>query len=181
MEDLVRAKQFIRSKVRALKKKYTVDELKGISASAIEKLEALPVFRASQHIFVYWSMPDEVHTHDFIEKWCSEKNFYLPVVKSNFLELKLFHERKYIVKNPLFNVWEPEGDSLPTLDGIDLAIVPGMAFDRKGNRLGRGGGYYDRFLPDLKAHKIGLCFAFQVFETVPVNNFDIPMDELVYG
>ena len=63
---------------------------------------------------------------------------------------------------------------------IDLAIVPGMAFDPQGHRLGRGRGYYDRFLPLIpQAYKIGLCFPFQLVGNVPTEPTDIAMDEVV--
>ncbi|HQG08910.1 MAG TPA: 5-formyltetrahydrofolate cyclo-ligase, partial [Dysgonamonadaceae bacterium] len=64
-------------------------------------------------------------------------------------------------------------------DSIDLIIVPGVAFDRKLNRLGRGKGYYDRLLSQLKSPKIGICFDFQLLESIPVEDWDIKMDMIV--
>ena len=65
-------------------------------------------------------------------------------------------------------------------DAIDLIIVPGVGFDRQGNRLGRGKGYYDRLLPRIpSAYKIGICFPFQLVEEIPAEPFDIRMDEIV--
>ena len=62
---------------------------------------------------------------------------------------------------------------------IDLAIIPGVSFDRKGNRLGRGKGYYDRLLNKLNVYKIGICFQFQLTEPgLPTEDSDIPMDEV---
>ena len=62
---------------------------------------------------------------------------------------------------------------------IELALIPGVAFDRKGNRLGRGKGYYDRTLDRLThAHRIGICFGFQLTEKIPVENNDRTMDEV---
>ena len=81
-----------------------------------------------------------------------------------------------------FGILEPATGSLFTdYDRIDLAVVPGMAFDRKGNRLGRGKGFYDRLLPLLKAPKAGICFPFQLVEAVPVEPFDTPMDYVICG
>ena len=63
---------------------------------------------------------------------------------------------------------------------IDLIVVPGVAFDTKGNRLGRGKGYYDRLLPHIpSAYKAGICFPFQIVEEVPAESFDILMDEII--
>ena len=71
------------------------------------------------------------------------------------------------------------GTELITPDGIDLAVVPGMAFDRRGYRLGRGGGYYDRFLAAFTGISVGL--AARWLETVPVEAHDRPVDYIAYG
>ena len=63
---------------------------------------------------------------------------------------------------------------------ITFAVIPGVAFDHTGNRLGRGKGYYDRLLPHLsKAFKVGICFPYQLIETIPTEPFDIPMDSVI--
>ena len=65
-------------------------------------------------------------------------------------------------------------------DTIDLIIVPALGYDRQGNRIGRGGGYYDRLLPQLKATKIGVCFPFQLVDKVPTEEFDSKVDRVIY-
>lgn len=62
---------------------------------------------------------------------------------------------------------------------IDLAVIPGVAFDRSGNRLGRGKGYYDRLLPHIFAYKVGICFSFQLVEDIPTREFDARVDEIL--
>ena len=75
---------------------------------------------------------------------------------------------------------EPTGALFTDYATIDLVIVPGVAFDRDGNRLGRGKGYYDRLLPRIpSAYKVGICFPFQIVEEVPAEPFDIRMDEII--
>jgi 5-formyltetrahydrofolate cyclo-ligase len=64
-------------------------------------------------------------------------------------------------------------------DEIELALIPGMAFDRAGHRLGRGKGYYDRLLPRLKAQLLGICFPFQLLDEVPAESHDIPVGEII--
>ena len=66
-----------------------------------------------------------------------------------------------------------------TGDEIDLAVIPGVAFDRYGHRLGRGKGYYDRLLPQIPAPKVGICFPFQLIEEVPAEAFDFRMDTII--
>ncbi len=65
------------------------------------------------------------------------------------------------------------------VDKIDLIIVPGIAFDKSLNRLGRGKAYYDKLLKDSKAIKIGVCFDFQLLESVPVDKYDVKMDLII--
>lgn len=79
---------------------------------------------------------------------------------------------------------EPVGSLFPQeeYDQIELAIIPGMAFDAMGHRLGRGKGYYDRLLPQLTAaYKIGVCYPFQFVSDVPSEEHDVRMNEVICG
>lgn len=93
--------------------------------------------------------------------------------------------RRYTGKSDLkegaFGIMEPCGEVFADYQAIDLAIIPGMAFDRQGNRLGRGKGYYDRFLPLLLPYIyiIGVCFPFQLLDDIPTEEHDIKMDTVL--
>ena len=79
-----------------------------------------------------------------------------------------------------FGIWEPKADGEEAVEGaIDLIIVPGVAFDAQGHRLGRGRGFYDRLLSSLDTPKVGICFDFQLVPSVPVESFDHPMDHVI--
>ena len=79
-----------------------------------------------------------------------------------------------------FDIMEPVGEPFERYEDIDLAVVPGMAFDSQNNRLGRGKGYYDRMLPRLtKAYKIGVCFDFQRLPGIPADEHDCKVDEVI--
>ncbi len=79
-----------------------------------------------------------------------------------------------------YGIADPVAEVFSRNEEIDLAIVPGVSFDRQGNRLGRGKGYYDRLLPQLSAaYKMGICFSFQVSEALPTEEFDRPMDAVL--
>lgn len=79
-----------------------------------------------------------------------------------------------------FHILEPTGTAFTDYDSIEIAVVPGMSFDAEGHRLGRGKGYYDRFLPRIpRAYKIGICFDFQKTPHVPTDAHDVPMDEVL--
>ncbi|NDV59274.1 5-formyltetrahydrofolate cyclo-ligase [Bacteroides sp. 519] len=171
-------KKELRKLIRQQKTQYCVSTLKSISDSVLEKLEKENLFQASNTILLYFSMDDEVHTHQFIEKWSKTKTILLPVVVGDVLELRIYSHKNDLITGE-YGIKEPTGPLFTSYDSIDLAIIPGMAFDSKGNRLGRGKGYYDKLLPLIKAPKIGICFPFQLLNTIPVEQFDICMDKVI--
>ena len=76
---------------------------------------------------------------------------------------------------------EPTGEVFDNYTDIDLAVIPGVAFDKDGNRMGRGKGYYDRLLPKLgNTYKIGICLPFQLVEKIPTDEHDVRMDEVLF-
>ena len=125
------------------------------------------------------NLPDEVNTHDFIRKWSVQKQILLPVVIGNELELRRYTGPQDLKKGA-YGIEEPVGEPFTDYASVDLAIIPGVAFDAHGNRLGRGKGYYDRLLPRLPhTYKIGICFPFQLLEEVPTEALDVRMDEVL--
>ena len=103
----------------------------------------------------------------------------LPVVTGDDLELRVYTGPGDLATGA-YGMEEPTGALFTDYDAIDFIVVPGVAFDRNGNRLGRGKGYYDRLLPRIpSAYKAGICFPFQIVEEVPAETFDIHMDEVI--
>lgn len=132
-------------------------------------------------MLLYHSLPDEVDTHDFIRRWASRKRILLPVVRGDDLELRLYTGDGQL-QTGAFHIEEPGGEAFTDYARIELAVIPGVAFDRRGNRLGRGRGYYDRLLPRLaNAYKVGLCFPCQLLDGVPAEEHDVRMDEVICG
>jgi 5-formyltetrahydrofolate cyclo-ligase len=152
--------------------------LKSLSADILETLENHPVFRSSNTILLYHSIKDEVYTHAFLEKWSTQKQILLPVVRGDELEIRSYRDSNDLVIGA-YGIKEPAGEVFRDYARIDLAVVPGVAFDASGSRLGRGKGYYDKLLPQLTAYKIGLCFPFQLVNEIPTEAFDIRMDEVI--
>ena len=98
--------------------------------------------------------------------------------RTDELELRKYTGKENLTKGN-FHIEEPTGEPISEWDTIDLAFIPGVSFDRQGNRLGRGKGYYDRLLHKASLYKIGICFHFQLRETpLPADALDIPMDEV---
>lgn len=132
-------------------------------------------------MLLYHSLPDEVDTHDLIRRWAASKRIVLPVVRGDDLELRLYTGDDSLTTGA-FRIGEPTGPPFTDCGQIDLAVIPGVAFDRLGNRLGRGKGYYDRLLPRLKGtYKMGLCFPGQLVDRLPAEEHDVRMDEVVCG
>lgn len=182
MDDaIVALKKKTRKEIRELKEKITSVEKIVKSSKIFEEIEKLASFRFAKTIMVYWSMPDEVYTHDFILKWSKKKQIILPVVTENGLDLKVFSGTDNMEASGAFGILEPSGESFTKKDEIDMVIVPGIAFDNNNNRLGRGKAYYDNLLPSLKAEKIGVCFDFQIIEKIPVSVHDIKVDKVISG
>lgn len=170
-------KDEIRKRISEKKKEFSESELKALSSTIMEKLKDNVVLKCAKTVLLYYSLPDEVFTHDFVEKWSKEKTILLPVVKGDELEIRVYAGSECMQKGS-FNIDEPQGEAYNDLISIDAAVIPGVSFDRHGNRLGRGKGFYDRFLKKLNTFKIGVCFGFQLSEEIPHSEHDVAMDEV---
>ena len=175
--NVISEKELIREKIKKKKQQLTDKEKEIEAANVFEKIEALPEFINAHNIIIYWSMPDELPTHDFIIRWSKKKTMLLPVVKGEDMLIKPFSTKEELKQGSL-GIWEPDVQK-EYLNSIDLVIVPGVAFDRNKSRLGRGKGYYDRYFINKRIVKIGVCFDFQLLESIPIDSFDIKMDKVV--
>ena len=170
----------IRKIVRGFKKEVSLEEKKRRSLPIMEKVEQLDAFRRATTMLLYWSMDDEVYTQDFVRKWYSQKCLLLPCVEGDDLLLRQYTGPESMQAGPQFGIPEPVGPVFVELDKIEMIVVPGVAFDRQRNRMGRGRGFYDRLLKSTpNAMKVGVAFDFQLFDSIPVESFDVPMDVVV--
>lgn len=170
-------KKELRNHIKALKKQQSKESLLSQSKMILNKLENHKDFIKAKIVMLYSSLPDEVNTHDFIDRWRNEKKIILPtVVGDDIIPVELAQDTGFIIGD--FNILEPQNE---VYEGdYDLIIVPGVAFDKDGNRIGRGKGYYDRFLSKhLDIKRIGICFDFQLIERVPTEDNDIKMHEII--
>lgn len=177
MKDLKEEKDKVRAKIAKLKHEYS-SVLSEKSEEVLSVLEIVGVFQEAQHILIYNAMEGEVATIDFIQRWQNEKNFYLPVTYKNDIVFRKYTSETQLVKSK-FGVLEPMGQDISDYHFVDLIIVPGVAFDRKMNRVGYGKGYYDKFLSKIKAPKVGICFDFQLLDSVPFDSHDVKMNYLI--
>jgi 5-formyltetrahydrofolate cyclo-ligase len=156
------------------------------SKKACDNLISTEQFQKASVIMFYLAMPQEIDTADAVTAaWQQKKTVVVPKIywdKNKMIGVRInsfddgFTTEVAGLRNPKNN------DEVPP-ESIDLIIVPGLAFDHRGMRLGRGGGYYDKFLADkkLKAKKCGFCFAEQLSreDNLPVTKNDIDLDMLV--
>jgi 5-formyltetrahydrofolate cyclo-ligase len=170
-------KKTLRQQIRAAKKQHTPEELHRQSDLVLQQLAAHPRFQTAQRIMLYASLPDEVQTLDFLEQWRHRKTIILPtVVGDDIIPVELADNVDFAEGD--FHIPEPQNH--PYAGSFDLIVVPGMAFDREGHRLGRGRGYYDRFLArHPQVHTIGLCFDFQLLPEIPCEPHDRIIDEII--
>ncbi len=150
-------------------------------ASAAEEvfsqLEKTAAFMMAENILMYHSLPDELSTIKFLKKWHDRKRFFLPRVNGVNLDILPYEETRLELGS--FHIEEPTGNDKANVEDIELMIIPGVAFDRKGNRLGRGKGFYDRLLSTSKATKVGVGYEFQLFDLIPSESHDVAMDMVI--
>ena len=174
-------KRALRKQIREMKRRFTPQELAEQSLPIMKALLADKAVAEARTILMYYSLPDEVDTHDAVNQLVRRgKTVLLPrVIDGENMEIRLY-EKPEDLQEGSYGIMEPTGKPFTDYAVIDVAVVPGMAFDESGRRLGRGKGYYDRFLPKaVNACKIGVCFGFQKLEAVPADGNDVRMDRII--
>lgn len=173
-------KAALRKQVRAAKKAVLLDEKIARSRGIMAKVEQLESFQKAHIVLLYWSMDDEVATHEFVNRWYKEKTLLLPCVDGDDLKLRQYTGPECLVSGPDFGIGEPTGEEFTQLDSVEMIVVPGVAFDKHNNRMGRGRGFYDRMLKSTpNAVKVGVAFDFQMFDTIPTEAFDVPINLVI--
>lgn len=162
-------KRTLRREIKEIKKSYSLETLDDMSLKIEEYFSLQDRWDAAHTVLLYSALPDEVNTDCLLLAAEGDgKTVLLPRVDGDRLTLHVYSSDS--MAPGAFGVMEPQGPEFPPsrYGEIELAVVPGMAFDRRGHRLGRGKGYYDRLLPLLPAARVvGLCFPFQVVASVP--------------
>lgn len=177
-----REKKELRHKLLQRLLSLTQEELKRRSKNVEEKLSNLPIYKRANTIMGYYPLKGEVDVLGVIRKAMVNKRVCFPVMDLTTNNLRAFEVSSIDEDFTLgpFGVREPDTNKSKEVDikEIDMIIVPGLAFDRQKNRLGRGAGFYDRFLKRAPASvkKIGVGFEFQILENLPIH---LPNDQKV--
>ena len=176
-------KRELRAFVRERRRLYGKEELALWSEEIVGRLRCHHRVMAARTLLLYHPLPDEVDIRPLIAGLYSQDlSVLLPkVISDTEMTIHQYHGEKSLSLGASFGILEPDTARFTDYSHIDVMIIPGMAFDVEGHRLGRGRGYYDRFLslmPDY-IYKVGVCFPFQMFPVIPFDRHDVAMDEVV--
>ena len=170
-------KKEIRKEVRRRIKLIDEEQRMVTSKQIFDYIASQDLFAEARCIALFAAMGDEVPTQYALRGWLAMgKHLVVPRVEGDVMCFYDYSPERMQVG--AFGIEEPMGDVECPAEAIDLIIVPARAFTRRGERLGRGGGFYDKYmsLSDFRAVKYGVAFACQVFDSLPVDPHDIPVD-----
>lgn len=172
-------KNEIRRRIRAQKALLDDSERHSAAMDVFDRLTRLAAFMMADNVLLYNSLPDELATREFFDLLPRDKHYYLPRVNGTSLDI-LPYDAAHMHLGA-FRIEEPDGDDVVDVNSIDLIVVPAVAYDRRGNRVGRGKGYYDRLLRGCRATTVGVCYPFQLVEEIDTEDHDVSVDYVIAG
>ena len=170
-------KDEIRAAAKKRRRELCNDEINTKSQAIYERL--MPLLGTAKTVMCYMSAFNEPRTDRVISELIENgARVAAPVTDT---ALKTITPALYtgMLRRGAYGIFEPDKCIEVAPDCIDIAIIPGIAFDRDGRRIGFGSGYYDRFLAEFKGKKIGVCYEFQLYDSLPHDAHDIAMDMIV--
>ena len=175
-------KSEIRAEVRRRIKELSTED-RSLSATKIfTQIEQNSNFTQAECIALFASMKDEVSTEYAFKAWrAMGKRIVVPRVEGDIMRFYDYSPER--MQTGAFGIEEPIGDKEVSAEEIDLIIVPARAFTHSGERLGRGGGFYDKYmsLSGFRAYKIGIAYSIQIFDSLPCDAHDIKVNEVVFA
>ena len=175
-------KQQLRATIRRLSAQLPFRYREAADRAIARHLLALPEYRSAGAVFCFVSAGREIDTRPILEQTLADgKMLCVPLcVADGIMELRAIRDLKELFPGA-YGILEPPADS-PALspDQIDLAVIPCVTCSREGRRLGRGGGYYDRFFDEEPEHpRFGIAYPFQLFDSLPAEAHDKGMDMVI--
>ena len=175
-------KKLLRQQIRAQKKAMTPEQIEASSAALAEKFYASAQYAAAKTIYGYLPYNQEVRTVPILEQALADgKRVAVPKVYGD--EMKFIYMTDLsLTERSNMGIPEPVADGPVGDDPTALVLMPGLAFTKKGDRMGYGGGYYDKFLAREPEHPtVALCYQFQMVEELPTQDHDIPVDLVLWA
>lgn len=173
------SKKELRKRVKTLVKAMAPDA-RAVEAPVVAKrLLHHPKVQSATTVALFASLPDEIDTTQLIETLSSKTSVVLPRLSGD--EMDFYPYSADAMHSGAMGILEPDGDVPVAPQDIDVMILPGLAFTADGLRLGRGKGYYDRYMEreGFRAYTIGICHTVQLLDTLPVEQHDKGIDEVV--
>ena len=171
-------KRALRAIIEQRRRVMTKEQVAKDSAAVLRQIEASPRFQQAKVIMLYYPVHNEVDLRPLLEKYYHEKTMLLPVTHRHYMEVRPY-DGEDMMRRGHFGVPEPQTERYN--GHIDMIFVPGVAFDHHRNRIGRGGGYYDKFLRrHPRAFQVGVCYDYQLKnKTIPHNLLDRKVDRII--
>lgn len=174
-------KKRIREEFLKKRRKQPYKDIVEKSNKIFSKILETKEYKKAKNILVYLSLKDEVSTEKLIvEMILKKKNVYAPKIniKKDLMDAIKITEKTSFFENKI-GIYEPVDGEKAKKSDIDLIIIPAIAFDYWGHRIGFGNGCYDRFLTNMTAFKLGVGFDFQIIESIPAEEHDIKVDMII--
>lgn len=178
-------KKELRSRILRERRQLSVQTIDVLSAKIAESFIRWDIYHDAKSIMLYVPMPDEPQIASVFEHaWAENKSVSIPHLSQvwGIMDAAAIHSFEDLVPGKIKNLKVPDPEKLRVVDStsIDLILMPGIAFDQHGYRLGMGAGYYDRFLPKaLQAITVGVCWSTNVLHNLPRESHDLPVEYLL--
>ena len=175
-------KQELRQAIRARKRAMTEEDILRRSEILAEKFARSNAYRAAKTIYGYLPYNQEVRTVPMLRRALEEgKRVAVPKVYGDDMKFIYLDDLSQVAKG-YAGIPEPVADGPVAQDETALVLMPGLAFDPQGHRIGYGGGFYDKFLAREPHHPtVALCYDFQVMDRLETEEFDIPVDLVIWA
>lgn len=175
-------KKTLRQQIRELKRGMTLEQISQASARLMEAFINTSQYKEAKSIYGYLPYNQEVRTWSILERALQDgKRVAVPKIYGDDMRFIYLSDLSQVEKG-YGGIPEPVGDGPVADDRTALVLMPGLAFTKDGDRMGYGGGYYDRFLANEPAHPtVALCYDFQIVEHIPTEDYDVPVDLVLWA
>ena len=174
-------KKALRREIGAKKRALSSAEIESRSTALAAKLYESPQYKRAESLYAYLSFNQEVRTEPIIRRaWADGKRVAVPKVVGDEMVFIWIDSFDNLAPQGAFHILEPIENGPVADDGTALILMPGLAFDPEGHRVGYGGGFYDRYLEAQPNHPlVALCYDFQLYDHLDVDDFDVPVDVVI--
>ncbi|MBE7001567.1 MAG: 5-formyltetrahydrofolate cyclo-ligase [Ruminococcaceae bacterium] len=175
-------KKALRQQIRQRKQAMTQEEIVLRSEKLKQLFVTSAAYQNAKTVYGYLPYNQEVRTVPILQQALRDgKRVAVPKIYGDTMKFLYLDDLSKVEKNAM-GIPEPVADEPVAEDKTALVLMPGVAFTKNGDRIGYGGGFYDRFLADEPAHPtLALCYDFQIVESLPTEEFDIPVDTVLWA